>query len=293
MGSKVPRKRATWLVGLLAGLLLLSEGLAQAETTAGTKPAGSSPRGCPAEMVRVQNFCVDRWETSLVDDETNEPLSPYYPPSPAAQNRVLYVWQLERSLWGDERARDLPLPALSFWQHHNPFSPRAMSRPKQVPQGYLSRSTAEAACQRGGKRLCTLSEWRTACRGDKGRAFPYGDTYMADRCNVGRATHPAFVLHGNSSMGHLDPRLNLVVEEGNNPLLRETGQTKDCVSRWGDDGLWDMVGNIDEWVSDEPGIFVGGFYARPTTQGCDAKISSHAPQYFDYSTGTRCCRDAR
>jgi len=41
----------------------------------------------------------------------------------------------------------------------------------------------------------------------------------------------------------------------------------------------------------EDGMFLGGFYARSTTKGCDAQISSHAPSYFDYSTGTRCCAD--
>ena len=38
------------------------------------------------------------------------------------------------------------------------------------------------------------------------------------------------------------------------------------------------------------GSFVGGFYARATREGCDARISSHAREYFDYSLGTRCCR---
>lgn len=51
-----------------------------------------------------------------------------------------------------------------------------------------------------------------------------------------------------------------------------------------------MVGNVDEWVED--GMFLGGFYSRSTTQGCEAKVSVHASTYYDYSTGTRCCRDA-
>jgi hypothetical protein len=51
-----------------------------------------------------------------------------------------------------------------------------------------------------------------------------------------------------------------------------------------------MVGNVDEWVED--GMFLGGFYARSTTQGCESKVSVHAAAYYDYSTGTRCCRDA-
>ena len=50
------------------------------------------------------------------------------------------------------------------------------------------------------------------------------------------------------------------------------------------------TGNLDEWVDDEAGLFVGGFYARSTREGCESRISAHAPIYYDYSTGARCCR---
>jgi hypothetical protein len=49
-----------------------------------------------------------------------------------------------------------------------------------------------------------------------------------------------------------------------------------------------MVGNLDEWVAD--GGFSGGFFSRGTREGCDARITSHPPEYFDYSLGARCCR---
>jgi sulfatase modifying factor 1 len=104
--------------------------------------------------------------------------------------------------------------------------------------------------------------------------------------------HAAAVLHGNASVGHLDPRLNLVWEGDADPLLRRTGTTQTCVSRWQDGGLYDMVGNLDEWVDDDDGGFVGGFYARATTKGCESRITKHPASYFDYSTGARCCRDA-
>jgi len=45
-------------------------------------PRHLPPRRCSAEMVRVQGFCIDRWEVRTVDASTGEPLSPYYPPSP-------------------------------------------------------------------------------------------------------------------------------------------------------------------------------------------------------------------
>jgi hypothetical protein len=74
------------------------------------------------------------------------------------------------------------------------------------------------------------------------------------------------------------------------PLLRQTGATHSCRSEWGQDAVFDMVGNLDEWIDDETGAFVGGFYARATREGCDARITSHPPEYFDYSLGVRCCR---
>ena len=64
-----------------------------------------------------------------------------------------------------------------------------------------------------------------------------------------------------------------------------------CASKWGDDAVFDMVGNLDEWTDDPRGTFVGGFYARATRAGCDARVSSHGASYFDYSTGVRCCGD--
>jgi formylglycine-generating enzyme required for sulfatase activity len=158
-----------------------------------------------------------------------------------------------------------------------------------VPNGYLSGEVARAACGRAGKRLCTVDEWVTACRGRKNTAFPYGHHYQAGRCNVCRETHPARVLHGNPSIGHLDPRLNLV-EEGGSPLLKPTGGMPDCESEWEGGAVHDMVGNLDEWVDDAAGTFVGGFYARATQKGCDARVEVHPIDYYDYSLGTRCCR---
>jgi formylglycine-generating enzyme required for sulfatase activity len=94
-------------------------------------------------------------------------------------------------------------------------------------------------------------------------------------------------------VGHTDPRLNLIVERGKDSVLRLTGATDGCVSRWPSGEVHDMVGNLDEWVADPSGVFVGGFYARATKEGCEARIASHSPLYYDYSLGTRCCRSAR
>ena len=101
-------------------------------------------------------------------------------------------------------------------------------------------------------------------------------------------------LWGDASKGHWDPRLNQIQVEGS-PLLRPTGETSACRSAWGDDGIYDMVGNLDEWVDDPAtkGTFVGGFYARDTVRGCDAKVTEHPAVFFDFSTGVRCCSDLK
>lgn len=242
-------------------------------------------------MLRAGSFCIDRWEASLVDAKTERPLSPYYPAQPKALARVREVWLIERERTGDPGARAMPLPELPEAQLGSAFEARAVSRPGVVPHGYLTYHVAKSACSLAHKRLCTEDEWVSACKGRAATKFPYGAHYAPGRCNIHRNVHPAQVLHDNASMGLNDPRLNLVVEAGTDPLLHLTGASAGCTSAWDDGALYDMVGNLDEWIDDPSGVFVGGFYARSTSKGCDAKISGHAPAYYDYSTGTRCCRD--
>lgn len=243
---------------------------------------------CPAEMVAVAGrVCVDRYEGSFVDGESGAPLSPFYPPSPTLSATLFEHWTQAR-----ESSRGGTLAAMLVVPRPLPLAGPAVavSRPRTTPAGYVSADTAAAACQQAGKRLCTEPEWVTACRGEAERPFPYGATYEHGACNVYRESHPAYELHGSASRNHRDPRLNLVAVQGE-PLLRSTGTTPKCASQWGTDAIYDMVGNLDEWVDHATGAFVGGFYSRGTRSGCHAKVSSHPRRYYDYSTGFRCCKD--
>jgi formylglycine-generating enzyme len=284
--------RVAALVWMAACIVAQSRASGREPSMPNYSPRSDDKRpGCPSEMVRVDNICVDRWEIMTVDRKTRRELSPYYPPLPSLLRRTYDVWQVERLNSGDARARLLPLPDLPEWQLTDEFEPMAVSRGGVIPQGYLSCDIARRACSNAGKRLCRLDEWKRACRGQQQRQFPYGNAYVGGACNVWRLLHAAAVLHGNASVGHLDPRMNLVWERESDPLLHTTGGTPACVSQWRDDGLFDMVGNLDEWVDDDGGGFVGGFYARATTKGCDSRVTAHPASYFDYSTGARCCRD--
>jgi hypothetical protein len=248
----------------------------------GAPPAVSS--GCPPEMVSIRGqFCIDRYEASLADQK-QRPLSPYYPP---AHDALVHIFGVFRSV--TPRNRAVPLPQPPAYSLDEAFEAHALSQPSVIPNGYLSGVLARQVCESAGKRLCRPEEWVTACKGQAATKFPYGDSYREGVCNVFRESHPAVVLYGDASKNHLDPRLNLM-EGRQGPLLRKTGATLECRSDWGQDAVYDMVGNLDEWVDDERGAFQGGFYARSTREGCDARITVHPPAYSDYSLGVRCCK---
>ncbi|MCH2109050.1 MAG: SUMF1/EgtB/PvdO family nonheme iron enzyme [Polyangiaceae bacterium] len=248
-------------------------------------------KGCPREMVNVADaYCVDRYESSLVDHEKKRPLSPYYPSS-REKTATLYETWLRKALaskgkQGPTTLVPLPPPFSLAVE----FSPEAQSLPRRIPAGYQSAHSAALACSEAAKRLCSPAEWRRACRGQEDRKFPYGEQYRAGTCNVHRNEHPAALLHGDASKYHLDPRLNLT-RAHDGPLLQATGESPGCASHWGDDAIYDMVGNLDEWLDEDQGQFAGGFYSRATKEGCDSSISVHGPGYRDYSLGIRCCKD--
>jgi len=87
-----------------------------------------------------------------------------------------------------------------------------------------------------------------------------------------------------------DPGLGQV--EGS---LAKTGEHGECVNGF---GVFDMVGNLHEWVATDPaavhGTFAGGYYLDTTINGdgCLYRTQAHAHDYHDYSTGFRCCGTA-
>lgn len=264
--------------------------------SASAPPASSDDddlRPCPTEMVFIpapKPFCIDRWEDILVDKATGNRLSPYYPVDRALAQKLASQWEAKRGTMGTDEGKAIAVPPLSTWQRSTDADPMAVSKPGETPNGYVSGKVAQRACENAGKRLCKHDEWVRACRGRADRQFPYGDKHEQGKCNMFRSTHPGAVLHDDITTGHLDPRMNLVRDK-QGPLLRTTGGTPSCKSEWGDDAVFDMVGNLDEWIDDPEGTFVGGFFSRSKKDGCSSIVKNHPFNYFDYSLGVRCCRD--
>lgn len=219
-----------------------------------------APRGttCPSEMALIEGrVCVDRWEASLEEVDLDGGVTAWSPYYNPGTRRV-----------------------------------RAVSRGGAVPQGYISGAQAQTACRNAGKRLCALNEWVAACRGPSNRMYPYGNTYVRRRCNEARTPHPVIEFFGTSvgvftSANMNNPGINMLPNS-----LAPAGMFWDCVT---ESGLYDMVGNLHEWIDDPAGTFKGGFYvdAEINGHGCLYTTTAHDFSYRDYSTGFRCCADPR
>jgi formylglycine-generating enzyme required for sulfatase activity len=229
-------------------------------------------------MAKLARSCIDRYEASLVtlDEAGEEQQHPHYE-RPAQGVRYL-----------------------------------ARSVPGRYPQAYISRVEAAAACKNAGKRLCSMNEWRRGCMGSRWWTWPYGNKGRAGTCNTAKP-------HLLSKMFGTDGRAWKYDEHFNNPALNQEpgflargGEYAGCTNA---EGVFDMVGNLHEWVSDpvtselvekmdaeeverrkQPwregnGIFLGGFFSTTSEHGpgCKFITIAHEPAYHDYSTGFRCC----
>ena len=233
--------------------------------------------GCPEGMARAGSFCIDRWEAHLVKRGPAGEIASLSPcDRPPAE--------------GDYEAR---------------------SEPGVFPQAYISRVESARACKNAGKRLCSMKEWSRACRGKRGSLYPYGNHWQARKCNSDRP-HLLSLRFGPDARRWRYEDFNDPTLDQEPGFLEKTGAFDQC---GGDYGVYDLVGNLHEWVSDtvddalieamdaedvtrnhQPsrtgnGVFLGGFFSthQELGPGCKFTTVAHEPTYHDYSTGFRCC----
>jgi hypothetical protein len=257
-----PRTEGAAFLSLRGVTMGNPEGAPQTPPVDRTDAIMSTNARCPAEMALVDDrVCVDRWEASLV----------------------------ERVPGGAEKAWS---PFLSIDGRESRV--RAVSRPGVIPQGYISGRQAAVACANSGKRLCSADEWEHACRGPSNFQFPYGQERRAGACNDDiRPVHP--VAEVSQLLGIQRDRMwrDAMNETLINQLpdtLLPTGSRAECTNAY---GVYDMVGNLHEWIDDPDGTFRGGYYMDTTKNGdgCSYRTMAHDFTYHDYSTGFRCCMD--
>ncbi len=207
--------------------------------------------GCPDGMTRVDSFCVDVYEASLVTYPDGAPVSPYFNPEGALV--------------------------------------MAVSVAGAVPQGYIDQLQASEACLASGKRLCTNEEWLRACQGPDTTTYPYGDDLALGVCNDHRAEHPAIEYFMTTDdwiwfeLGH--PCLNQLADG-----LDATGLNAGCATTEGAFDMMGNLHEWTDDPSGtfRGGFYVDTMLNGP---GCLYATTAHDVSHWDYSTGFRCCAD--
>jgi len=131
--------------------------------------------------------------------------------------------------------------------------------PGAPPAAGLTQKQARAYCQRAGKRLCSGAEWRAACLGAARARFSYGNAYEKGRCNTASSSD------------------------------RPTGSLETCRNV---DEMYDMVGNVMEWVENiegERSIALGGAYSTGPETDCFTR-QFFPPETASRVIGFRCCK---
>lgn len=154
---------------------------------------------------------------------------------------------------------------------------------------------AKYLCESVGKRMCSVNDWIKACEGPGESKYPFGDELPDPRyttpenapCNYAQW----YRGRNERKIASRDPREFARLWQG------DRSGARGCVSA---SGAEDMMGNVEEWVTcwkrDARGrmtkrsmCLMGRFWSEPYR--CDQVIKGHDPKYFDYETGTRCCKE--
>lgn len=157
----------------------------------------------------------------------------------------------------------------------------------EKPTVAVSYSEATELCAAEGKRLCTANEWTQACEGSEHRPYPYGFERNADTCNHDKA----YIIPNDQAYQDLSTR---AAEVARLDQSEPSGSRPGCVSAY---GVFDLTGNVDEWVHNEDGSPQGpefesglkGGYWGPVRNRCRPVTTDHNHWHSGYQIGFRCC----
>jgi formylglycine-generating enzyme required for sulfatase activity len=150
---------------------------------------------------------------------------------------------------------------------------------------------ARSQCVNLGKRLCDAEEWTLACEGPVRKPYPFGFTRDASICNFDKP----YIVPNNFAFDNPKTRAAEVARLNQS---EPSGSRTRCVS---DYGVYDMTGNVDEWVFNEHGSpqrpeyqsgLKGGYWG-PVRNRCRPMTTDHNQWHRGYQIGFRCCNDVR
>jgi len=233
---------------------------------------------CPSNMVEINgDYCVDEEQICLfnVDNKGNRLPGPgdpgmacgeYKKPTRCLSGKIHMHFCMDKYEWPNiESGR---------------------------PQDWMTYFDAKRAVASVGKRLCTAKEWTLAAEGPDMHPLPYGDGYHRDSsaCNFDNHNPGIDVFDSKRPNDEASQRLR--------ELLVPSGSKPRCIS---DFGVYDMAGNIDEWVVNEGGTTC----INKTTGNCISGLkgghiwhvrnasrpmtTAHGEGFGWYETGSRAC----
>jgi hypothetical protein len=142
---------------------------------------------------------------------------------------------------------------------------------------------AESTCSKEGKRLCNETEWTLACEGQEHLPYPYGYARNSDACNIDKP-HPDVDEKALANPSKRDAEVARLDQRD------ASGSREACVSPY---GVYDMTGNVDEWVVNESGkpfkSGLKGGYWGPVRDRCRPMTTAHNEEFSFYQIGFRCC----
>jgi sulfatase modifying factor 1 len=168
----------------------------------------------------------------------------------------------------------------------------------EIPQDWMTWFNAKKEIEAVNKRLCTAREWTLAAEGPNRKPVPYGDGYHRDSsaCNFdNHMPKDINVFHAKSPSDEMSQKLRAI--------LVPSGSKERCIS---DYGVYDMAGNVDEWVVNEnsndlcinrtSGYCRSGLKGGHIWHGRNASrpmTTVHGVNFGWYETGARACKDIR
>jgi len=155
----------------------------------------------------------------------------------------------------------------------------ARSGKNRIPATRTSWYTAKSACEKAGKRLCTEQEWVSACQNAKA-IDDDDDGQFADDMAEGSS-----YAYGEQH----DPKRCWTAKKRDSFRPVYTGEMPGCVN---DNAVYDLIGNVSEWVGleEKDAVLMGGAYDTPKDKArCYRRNDTYGPGYANLRTGFRCC----